>query len=322
MDAQNINTSTSSDGKEITFHYEDLENFRVVMNVAKARGDTLQAMKDYFLKASEGMKGWIARYNKSPEEMVRAVRYFPKYYNYLTQLDTMLVQYEKPISEGLKGLKELFPSDFVHLPPVYYFVLFGGGGSVELTANMISLDYFGYYDGIDESEFDKIGGLFPEGNFHLVKTDLIPQIAIHEAAHLLQVYMQGVSDYRSIYTGEKTMKAFAVREGGADFLTALGSGIIDKKRHEYGDAHERDLWELFEPVANESPDAHPGWFSGQSTQNPDWPWQIGYYLGYKMVEYYYLNTEDKQEAIRFILNSHRASDFDLILKLYAEKWKN
>ena len=166
QDASHLNNEIKS---SYTFHYEDIENFREVLAIAKNKGDTLNALKNYFDKGSLGMKAWIKRYDHiTPELMVKCIKYFPKYYSNLATIDSHLKNYETQITEGLNGLKALYPSEFVYFPPIYYFILFSGGGSVEMTANIISVDYFGYYDNMDISEFDRIGGLFPKGKFSLV----------------------------------------------------------------------------------------------------------------------------------------------------------
>ncbi len=318
--AQQVKEGNSD--QTIEFHYEDIANFRKVLDVARQKGDTLQAIKDYFENGSIGLSAWINRYDVKPERILKAVKYFPSYYDYLSTLDSVLVGYEDQISEGLNGLKKLYPSEFVHIPPVYYFILFAGGGSVEMTANMISIDYFGLHDKLDRSEFDRIGGIFPKGRLALVGIEQVPHVAIHETAHLLQSYIQGELDYVSIYTDKEkqTILAYAIREGGADFLTYLGANMVDSIKWAYGEKHEKELWEAMEPILNDHVDDHSGWFSGKAEEHADWPFQIGYYMGFKMVQFYYENSEDKKAALLLILNSHKEEDFQKIYETYRQKW--
>lgn len=304
------------------FHYKDIRNFKKVLSIAENRGDVLSAVHSYFANGSEGMKTWVERYDTKPELIAKAIKYFPEYYQYLAQLESKLIKLEGQISKGLDGLKELYPSEFVHMPPIYYFILFSGGGSVEMTANMISLDYFGRHEKLNEKEFDRVGGLFPKGKLALVNVDLVPQVVVHEMAHLLQAYQQGEVGYVSIYEeGKQTMLAYAIREGGADFLTFLGAGLIDKNRHKYGDKHEQELWQLFKPLIADNINDHPGWFFGKNDEHPDWPWQVGYYLGFKIVEYYYDTAEDKDAALHLIFNSNKQSEFERFIAKYEDKWQ-
>lgn len=318
VEAQEIKNPTS-----IEYHYEDIENFRVLLKVVGQGGDTLQAINDYFENGSEGMRAWIQRYGVKPRTMHSALKYFPSYYDHLSTLDSVLRSYEDRISKGLIGLKKLYPSEFIHIPPVYYFILFAGGGSVEMTANMISLDYFGLHDRLDRSEFDRIGGIFPEGKLPLVNVEQVPQVAIHETAHLLQSYMQGEHNYTSIYLDreKQTLLAYAIREGSADFLTYLGANIVDSTKLAYVEKYEKELWENLQPILNDHIDAHPGWFSGKSENHPDWPFQIGYSMGFKIVEHYYVNCDDKEAALLHIFNSHKEEDFQKFIELYRKKWE-
>ena len=303
------------------FHYEDIENFRKVLEVVRSGGDTLAAINTYFENASEGMRGWLDRYGTKPALMVKTIKYFPKYYDYLSTIDTKLMSYEEEISKGLDGIRKLYPSEFVHIPPIYYFILFSGGGSVEMTANMMSVDYFGMHEDLDHSEFDRIGGLYPEGKFHLVDVELIPHVTVHETAHLLQAYMQGEIDYVSIYEQEnQTIQAYAIREGGADFLTWHGAGLIDSVKAAYGDTHEKELWQAMEPILEENIDDHKGWFSGKNPDHPDWPFQIGYYMGFKMVQHYFEQSEDKEAALTLIFNANQPEDFQKFVEVYRKKW--
>lgn len=304
------------------FHYEDIENFRKVLDIAKKKGDTLKALQNYFNEGSIGMKAWVKRYNIKPNRIQKAIKYFPKYYEYLSTIDSKLREFEIPISKGLDSLRKIYPSSFLHIPPVYYFILFSGGGSVEMTANMISVDYFGNHEGIDDSEFKRVGGIFPKGKMPLVNISQVPQVVIHETIHLIQSYIQGEFDYASIYEDKnRTVLAYLIREGSADFITYLASGIINTNQSLYGDKHEKDLWELIMPILEDDPYKHSGWFSGKSSKHPDWPFQIGYHLGFKIVKYFYDKSENKNDALNFILNSHQKKDFQKFIDKYKQKWK-
>lgn len=305
------------------FCYQDIANFRETLEVMQSGGDTLAAFETYFAKASPGMNGWISRYNWTPDKLAQRVAKQPKYYASLVNVDRDLKKLEKEISMHYDKMKSLYPAEFVAIPPTYYFIMWGGGGSIELTGNMISMDYFGYNDTLDLSEFEQYGGLFPKGTFPLVRVEDVPQVAVHEMAHLFQTYLQGEIDYVSIYLKEakNTMLAYAIREGGAEFITELATGLKHPKKHNYGDAHEKELWEKFKPLLNGRPDDHKGWFSGKSDANPDWPWQIGYYVGHKMIEHYYNTAEDKEKALLDIFTAKEEALYQKIADVYDTKFQ-
>ncbi|MEX0274334.1 MAG: DUF2268 domain-containing putative Zn-dependent protease [Flavobacteriaceae bacterium] len=305
------------------FCYEDIANFRETYKIMEQGGDTIAAFEDYFKKASAGLKGWISRYNWTPEKLAKRIALQPKYYASLLHIDEDLKKLEADISKHYDGMKALYPSEFVTIPPTYYFIMWGGGGSIELTGNMISIDYFGYKEGLDQTEFEQYGGLFPKGTFPIVGLEDVPQIAVHEVAHLFQTYLQGELDYVSMYLEEDktTMLAYAIREGGAEFIAYLGTGLTDPKKHHYGDQHEQELWEEFKPLMTEHPDKHKGWFSGKSDKNPDWPWQIGYYMGFKMTQAYYDRSEDKEKALLTIMTAKDVATYQEIADTYNAKFE-
>ena len=305
------------------FCYDDIANFRETYKIMEQGGDTLAAFENYFEKASPGMKGWISRYNWTAEKLAKRVSLQPKYYASMLNVDEELKKLEEDISRHYDAMKALYPSEFVTIPPTYYFIMWGGGGSIELTGNMISMDYFGYKEGLDHKEFEQYGGLFPQGTFPIVGIEDVPQIAVHEVAHLFQTYLQGETDYVSMYLEEDktTMLAYAIREGGAEFIAYLGTGLIDPKKHDYGNLKERQLWQQFKPLLLDHPDEHKGWFSGKSDDNPDWPWQIGYYMGFKMTQYYYENSEDKEKALLDIMSAKETSFYEAIAAMYDAKFQ-
>ena len=52
LQAQNSLTTSNKTNSSYEFHYKDIANFREVLNVAKQKGDTLQAIKQYFANGS------------------------------------------------------------------------------------------------------------------------------------------------------------------------------------------------------------------------------------------------------------------------------
>src|SRR5206468_11772 len=127
----------------------------------------------------------------------------------------------------------------------------------------------------------------------------VPYVVIHEMMHVYQVRYQGLENYRSIYLpGPNNINlAIAVREGCADYLTFLSSG---RRRHgsqqSYGLAHEAELWSRFKKIMNAPASFEDGWFGSLDNRTPDWPPQIGYWLGQRMCQRYYETAADKKLA--------------------------
>ena len=66
----------------------------------------------------------------------------------------------------------------------------------------------------------------------------------------------------------------------------------------WGDAHERELWTLFQQEMHGT-DYSKWLYNGNIKDRPD---QLGYWMGYQIAEAYYEKATDKQQAIRELLN--------------------
>jgi hypothetical protein len=127
----------------------------------------------------------------------------------------------------------------------------------------------------------------------------ISQIVAHELVHYQQ---------RSIPPERWTLLAQSIFEGTADFVAELISGDhINAAAHEYGLAHEAELWQEFQEVMHG--DQTAGWLYGNASEGR--PADLGYFFGYRIAEAYYRQAEDKQQALRDIL---QVSDYTGLLE--------
>lgn len=123
---------------------------------------------------------------------------------------------------------------------------------------------------------------------------------VHEQVH----YQQSNSDAAH----ENTLLAYAIREGSADFIAGLIAGENKKKpAFIYGEQHEKDLWEQFN-TDMEGFDINKWMYNAGTEEKPG---DLGYYVGYKIVQAYYMGSYDKKQAIDDILN---IKDFHAFLK--------
>ena len=99
----------------------------------------------------------------------------------------------------------------------------------------------------------------------------------------------------------------AIAEGSADFIASL---VTSKPvRNEYGETHEAQLWDEFRRDAN-SRDYSMWLYNGWNRKAlGERPVDIGYWLGYRITESYYVNASDKRRAIDDILSIRDFSAF-------------
>ncbi len=140
----------------------------------------------------------------------------------------------------------------------------------------------------------------------LRSADVIPAIVAHELIHVNQPRPEGSG----------TVLSASIREGAADFLGELVSGgNINDHVHRWADPRERDLWEEFQRDMDGRD--YSRWFASDDPEAR--PKDLGYYMGYKIVEAYYRRSQDEQAAIREILTIVDFEDF-LARSGYAAKF--
>ena len=116
----------------------------------------------------------------------------------------------------------------------------------------------------------------------------IRNIVAHECVHTQQ---KNISD-----TVAKCPLLWQVlHEGICDFIGEMVAGKqINRAAHEYGDKHEKELWDELK-VNLCSSDMSKWLYNGQSAK--DRPGDLGYYMGYRIAKAYYEQATDKRQAI-------------------------
>lgn len=128
----------------------------------------------------------------------------------------------------------------------------------------------------------------------------------HETVHTLQPPARDSQRH--------DMLAWALREGGADFIGGLVTGDPDA-RDAWGAPQEKALWRQFEAdratlLAHWPADGKPDdegraaalrWFRNQDSPPKDWPAEAGYWIGKRIAAAYYARATDKQKALREII---------------------
>ena len=302
------------------FHYEDLRRFDQALQEIAAGADPVESMEGYVTDASVAFKGFADRYEVTAESIAAQYSKRPIYYGELPRIEGWLRKREEDITNALNRLVELAPrGDSV---PVYLLVADQKAGGTPIpieTADgiraviAVAVDAIALTSETDMSEF-------PNGAGGRANRADLPQVVVHETAHVLQVSAQGgVDNYRSIYDPQSgNMLAIAIREGCAEYLTFLASGWRLGDRHLYAREHEKALWEAFKLVMYEPPFSVPGWFGGDHPEHPDWPSQIGYSLGERICKFHYENATDKSEAMKDLFTLYAPDEVKPMATAYEQ----
>ena len=173
-----------------------------------------------------------------------------------------------------------------------------GGTLKRVEASYAALEYW-YPDAVYPPVFFAVG-MFTVGgtiseNGLLVGVELLEDVdALHGlVAHELIHFQQQVK-------GEPNLLTQSIIEGSADFIGELISGVhVNLEAFEYGETHETSLCQEFKEIMKG--DDFEDWLYGTSGKD-NRPKDLGYWIGYKIVESYYHKQKNKRAAISGILN--------------------
>lgn len=268
---------------------------------AAAQADTAQARaifrREYFDKASAGLQDYFNLKIKSDALFTKRILKRPAYYNSIRPT-TLTIAAEKPkIVAAFRHFQELYPA--VRFQNIYFVVgSWVSGGTVSDAGLLIGADQTANGPGVNTSELSLV-----QRNRCAPVSDM-PSLMVHELVHRNQGPQDG------------TLLSYALNEGMADFVAELVTGHITNARlHPYGNAHEKELWADFQKeMLGTNPD---NWMANGNQETPEKPCDLGYYVGYRIVQVYYNKASDKKQALADILSVRDAKAF-LAQSGYAE----
>ncbi|UCH84229.1 MAG: hypothetical protein JSW50_00655, partial [Candidatus Latescibacterota bacterium] len=236
------------------------------MDKITAGADTSEVLhSEYLAKASPGLEMFIEKYDLTVERLTRAIRAHPEKYGSLGSILGALRENEPRFREAYSGLKQEIPAAV--FPPTYFVVAGHRGiGSGSIEGPLISIEK-----------------KTPES----IREDLAATL-VHEMVHMEQLAVLK-EDYFSIFSGEKkTLLALSVREGVATYFAQRVTGGSEHKNaaRDFYIAREEELWNKFR---EDMLGADVGDWLWRSPSDPDQPRDVGYAVGARIVETYYVN---------------------------------
>ena len=272
-------TRFTNDPDSATIHTEDITLFWKIFDATNPEFDGKVFQKDYLDAGSDGVKGFIKMRIESGENLSKTIKDNLSYYTAIRNSSFSINNKRDTVYKYFKGLKSIYPSAVF---PNIYFVIGAKntGGTTFKGGLIIGAEMFG-----KETENFK-----PRLNI-----DVIDLVVIHELVHFQQNYIS-----------DNTLLAQSIKEGAADFICELITGNHpNKTTYEYGDSHEKELWQEFEKKMT-SKDWTPWLYYSKHKSRPQ---DLGYWMGYKIVKAYYNKAEDKSKAVYDILNIKSFNDF-------------
>lgn len=284
-----ISCSTNSyhrvnSNSDINFYESDLKNFWEAFDLVKKQGfkNCPQIFKSvYQNRASTGLKDFYELRIESNKKLCTTIKKHFSYYDYFRNRGINLKSFSPEIKKAYHKLKTLYPQ--TSSIEIYYLIgRTSSAGTIKENRNLIGLEMFVSGD-------EKINEKVIPKNIKAYKLSFkkFPELVIHEIIHTQQKYVDA-----------NTLLGGAIGEGVADFLTELVMGTHPNKAiYEYGYANEKKVWKKFKKQMN-GDKISDFLYNSSTSKNPD----LGYFVGYKIAESYYQNAEDKQFAIKEILN--------------------
>ena len=262
----------------------DIDHFWTAYDAAQR--DTAQAQaifrRIYFDRASVGLQDYYQLKIQKDADFTREILRRPQYYGSI-RATTLAIATEKPkVLDAFRHFQELYPA--LRFQNVYFVV--GGwvsGGTVSDAGLLIGADQTANGPGVNTSELTLL-----QRNRCEAVTEM-PSLMVHELVHR----NQGPQD--------RTLLSYALNEGMADFVAELVTGHVTNARlHPYGNAHEKEIWVAFQREML-SMDSH-NWIANGRQETPEKPCDLGYYVGYRIVQAYYEQAPDKRQALAHILS--------------------
>lgn len=219
--------------------------------------------KEYIEKGSVGVKGFTQNRIINADSLFVVVKKRKADYELSRNVLDGISGKEKRVRATYSALKYWYPD--AKYPPVYFvYGRFNSGGTSSADGIIIGTEMLKNLDGV---------------------TGLIAHELIHYQQHI---------------EGKEMLLKWALNEGGADFIGEFISGeSINGLAYKYGEQHLDNLCSEFVTRLKEKD--YQDWLYGTSKKD-DRPNDLGYWIGYKIIEAYYNKQEDKHKAIYDIMN--------------------
>jgi len=278
------------DPLDVKFVTTDVANFWKAYDASKSQ-DPETCFRDlYFTPGTPGLKSFVFLRLRDPKSFSGNVDKMRSFYDSIPH-DASAIDAQVPrMRSALLAFKNLYPE--ARFPTVYFVVgQASTGGTTAAPGLLIGAEM---YARTAKADFSSMGTWQKRV---IATADVLPAIVAHELVHYNQ---RGLS--------QDTVLAKSITEGAADFIGELSSGFqINGAIHTYGHAHEAELWKEFK-AEKDSRDLKRWMYNGDQ---PDRPADLGYFVGYRIVQSYYQKAPNKREAIKTILET---KDFPKLLE--------
>jgi hypothetical protein len=279
----------------------DLAHFWAAYDAGGSHGSAADFQSRYLNAASAGLQDFVRSRNVTAASLAQVVTAYPKYFASIRATNLAFATngaLAARIRANFATIKSLYPPAV--FPPVTLLVgRFTSGGTTSANGMLIGTEFYSITGDTPLGEL----GTFQQTN--VKAADSLPIIVAHEHAHILQARAHGLFGRSG-----KTLLEQALIEGGADFIGERSSGgNINAWLRPIAMPMESALWQDFKRDMHGTDVTR--WLYNQGTPNatPTRPGDLGYFIGYRIVEAYYQKQADKAAALRDIIEIRDADAF-------------
>lgn len=271
------------------FIYADIANFWEVFDQSDKEDAQETIERCYFQRATPGLSAFIAARIGSSQELLHIIKQKHMYYNAIRDNTLQLHKLESQIRDTFQNLKSLLETTV--FPPTYFVIgCFSSGGIAFPGGQVIGTEFFARDEQTPTHELNQ----WELGNTRPLTQ--LPAIIAHELIHFVHSQHQP-----ELKVEDFTVLDLAVVEGLAEYF----GEVISKQRSTsphmlYGYQHEHELWQRFS--AEMHTNKTQNWFYQGSNVSQE-PADLGYFIGYRIVQHFVENAKDKQSAFLKLLTT-------------------
>ncbi|MEM6298046.1 MAG: hypothetical protein AAF740_05085 [Bacteroidota bacterium] len=267
---------------DITHFWEAFDRIRTEKDPEK-QIDLFESL--YVERGTIGLAEIMEARDYTAEEYVELINRYPKYWNSLRNNTLKAANIAAELTEGIQKLKAIYPD----LQPATIYFTIGAmrtNGTTKENYVLIGSELAMADTATDISEFEGRTKTWLEGYFGTNPIESIVLLNVHEYVHTQQKSIPQKLCYQVLY------------EGVAEFVSTLAMGVpSESPAIEFG-KRTPAVREKFEKEM----------FTGKTQE---WLWSsapnefgvrdLGYYIGYAIAENYYQRSEDKQLALKTLI---------------------
>lgn len=263
---------------------QDVINFWEAVDSLKSQTDTIKVFQNLVIdRASDEFKVFIRKWKIKASEYAYQIRRYPKFYKSLRENCNQIINSQDSIRRAVRLFQSVYPS-FVEADICIAFGNFKTGGNIEIE-NGRNLVYIGLeYHGLDSSAY--VQELNISTRDYVSRSNFFRTI-IHELVHVQQ-YTHGKKIAKA-YTGNLLANRI-ISEGIPDFIAKL---IVPNGQngnyYNYGIVHEKKLKEKLNVELWTT--GYGDWFGGNDVHFIDMPRDLGYFMGSKIGESFYISND-------------------------------